>query len=81
MNKNIVFLAKLPDTLLSWFYLKLSREKPSLIVFTFHGLFQNNGEMKLHHVDPQLGLTLHHFEQFINYFLKANYHFISIFIE
>jgi peptidoglycan/xylan/chitin deacetylase (PgdA/CDA1 family) len=77
VNKNIVFLAKLPDTLMSWLSLQIFREKPSLIIFTLHGLFQNEKEMLLNHVDPQLGITLHHFEQFIRYFLQSDYQFIS----
>jgi len=77
LNKLIVFFAKLPDTILSSLYLSLKKEKPSLVVFTFHSLFKNKKEIGYRHIDPQLGITLEHFDQFIQYFLKYEYEFIA----
>jgi len=74
---NIISIAKFPDLILSKFYLKLFKEKNSLMVFLFHGLFKNEEEKALNIVDPQPWITIDQFNQFINYFINNNYNFIS----
>ncbi len=77
MKKNIIFLAKLPDLIISELYLKLFKEKNSLILFNFHGLFNNKKEIKKNLVDPQTWITIDQFKQFIKYYSKHNYTFVS----
>lgn len=52
-------------------------EKKSLITILFHGLFRDEDEIKLNHVDPQQSMTTEKFEQFVKYFKKQNYTFVS----
>lgn len=77
MKKNIIFLAKLPDLIISELYLKLFKEKNSLIIFNFHGVFNNKNEINKNLVDPQTWITIDQFNQFIKYYSKHNYTFIS----
>ena len=77
MKKNITTLAKLPDIILSQIYLRLRQEKNSLITFVFHGLFQNEKEIKLNLVNPQTWITVNQFRQSIEYYLNHDYIFVS----
>ncbi|MEO6683142.1 MAG: polysaccharide deacetylase family protein [Ginsengibacter sp.] len=54
----------------------MKNESNRLLVFTFHGLFKSEEEMKLNHIDPQTNMTLDQFVRFIEYFLKNKYKFI-----
>lgn len=53
------------------------RERPSLLTFLFHGLFLNEQEIALNHVDPQQKITVEHFRQFVKYYRDQGYIFIS----
>jgi peptidoglycan/xylan/chitin deacetylase (PgdA/CDA1 family) len=77
MNTSLSSLIKLPDFLFARFYLRLFHEKNSLMIFNFHILFQNEEEINLNLVDPQLGITVDYFQQFIEYYLNHSYSFIS----
>jgi peptidoglycan/xylan/chitin deacetylase (PgdA/CDA1 family) len=77
VKKNIIFLAKLPDLIISELYLKLFKEKNSLILFNFHGVFNNKKEINQNIVDPQTWITTDQFNQFIKYYSKHNYTFVS----
>jgi peptidoglycan/xylan/chitin deacetylase (PgdA/CDA1 family) len=77
MKRNLLSLVKIPDLILARIYLKLFHEKKSLLIFTFHILFKNEDEIKLNHVDPQNGITIDCFRQFIDYYLNHDYSFIS----
>ena len=77
LKKSIISLAKLPDLIVSKLYLRLFQEKNSLIIFNFHGLFRNEGEINLNLVDPQTWITIDQFRQFVEYFLNHNYIFVS----
>jgi len=57
--------------------LKLRTEKNSVIIFLFHGVFRNESEISLNHVDPQQGFTLDHYRSVIEHFLEAGYRFIT----
>ena len=77
MKKKIIYLAKLPDLIISEFYLKLFKEKNSLLIFNFHGLFNNKKEINQNLVNPKTWITTDQFQQFIEYYLKHNYTFVS----
>jgi peptidoglycan/xylan/chitin deacetylase (PgdA/CDA1 family) len=79
-NKNFLSAYKSINNLDSWFsehLLYFYNEKKSLITILFHGLFNNEDEIKLNHVHPQQSMTTEKFEQFINYYIKNNYKFVS----
>jgi len=77
LKKNIISLAKLPDSIISKAYLKLFEEKNSLSVFLFHGLFRNEKEITLNLIDPQPWITVEQFRQFVEYYLDHDYTFVS----
>jgi peptidoglycan/xylan/chitin deacetylase (PgdA/CDA1 family) len=77
LKKIIITLAKLPDLILSDLYLRLFQEKNSLLIFNIHGLFYNKKEIYQNLVDPQTWMTKDQFQQFVEYFLKNNYTFVS----
>jgi len=77
MKKNLITLAKLPDSIISNLYLKMFSEKNSLMTFVFHGIFLNEKEKLLNYVDPQTWITIKEFEDFIKYYKKLDYKFIT----
>lgn len=77
MKKNIISLVKLPDIIISELYLRLFQEKNSLIIFTLHGLFYSKKESNQNLVYPQTWITKDQFHQFVEYYLKHNYTFVS----
>ena len=72
-NRSINIL----DRKISEYSLFFYEEKKSLITILFHGLFNNEDEIKLNHVDPQQSMTTEKFDQFIKYFKKHDYIFVS----
>lgn len=66
-NRSINILDRKISEYSLYFY-----EKKSLITILFHGLFNNEDEIKLNHVDPQQSMTTEKFDQFIKYFKKLN---------
>lgn len=65
------------DYLFNSVYLKSFGEKKSLIIFLFHVLFRNENESCLNAVQPAQGMLLRHFRQFIEYYQRQDYIFIS----
>jgi len=65
------------DYLFNSVYLKSFGEKKSLIIFLFHVLFRDENESCLNAVQPAQGMLLRHFRQFIEYYQRQNYIFIS----
>ena len=55
----------------------LRRDKPAVLGFLFHGLFENPEEIAAAQVDAQQGITVEHMRRFIEHFLQAGYRFIS----
>lgn len=47
------------------------------MIFNFHGLFCNKKEVDQNVVDPQTWITTDQFRQFVEYYLKHNYAFVS----
>ena len=56
---------------------RLHRDRPALLIFLFHALFESEQEIAKHHVDPQQRITLDHMRAFIDYFKSAGYEFVS----
>ena len=77
MKKNVISLVKVPDLIFSKIYLRLFKEKNSLMTFIFHGLFNNGREIDLNLVDPQPWITVQQFQQFVKYYFDRGYKFIS----
>ncbi len=55
----------------------LGRDKPALLTFLFHSIFENEKEIALGHIDPQQHITVDIYRQFLEYFLEAGYQFIT----
>lgn len=58
-------------------YLKLFKEKPCLMSFLFHALFNDEKEINSNLVDPRQVITVQKFRKFIEYFMNQDYVFIS----
>lgn len=68
---------KFLDRKISEYSLSFYKEKKSLVTVLFHGLFKDEDEILLNHVDPQQSMTIKKFEQFIKHFKKHDYNFVS----
>lgn len=77
MKKTLISIAKLPDYIITKIYLKAFTEKNALLIFNFHGFFKNEEEKNKKLVDPQTWITIEEFHEFVKYFLKNDYKFIS----
>lgn len=73
-------LAKLIDSfdkIISNNYLRFFKERNSLMVYLFHGLFKDENEIAMNHVHPQQKITIKLFREFIEYHLNNGFVFIS----
>ena len=77
MKTTFKSIVKSLDHVVSKTHVSLFSEKKSLVTFLFHGLFNNESEVKLNHVAPQQAITTGNFRQFIEYYLKHDYLFVS----
>lgn len=77
MKNGFLNIARLSHEAIARAYLRIFREKNSLITVLFHGLFRNNAEIVLNLVDPLEKITVEHFRRFVEYFLNHDYNFIS----
>lgn len=57
--------------------LNFINEKNKLLIFYFHGLYENESQKQLNHVDPQNNITVPQFVEFIEYYLHHKYNFIK----
>jgi peptidoglycan/xylan/chitin deacetylase (PgdA/CDA1 family) len=53
-------------------------ERPALLSFLFHGVFESRAEVESGVVHPQEAMTTSDFEHFVEYFCNAGYRFVSI---
>ena len=67
MLKKIKSFAISIDGRLNSMYTKHFTEKNGLLVFLFHGLFENEFERQKNHMDGSLGVTIEQFESFAQY--------------
>jgi peptidoglycan/xylan/chitin deacetylase (PgdA/CDA1 family) len=65
------------DQIISIKSLKIFSEKKSLISILFHGLFNDESQINLNHVDPQQLITLNKFKKVIEFFVKLDYKFVT----
>jgi len=56
---------------------RLHRDKPALLGFLFHAVFEDEKDIARGHVDAQQGIRPEHLQRFIEHFLEAGYRFIS----
>lgn len=56
--------------------LNVKKEKNTLLVFYFHGLFESETQKEINHIDPQHNMTIEQFVQFIEYFLERKFKFV-----
>lgn len=77
MTRLLTSLAKQADATINRGYLRLFRERGSLVTLLFHGLFQKESEIALNHVSPQQRMTAEHFRQIVDYFLSHGYQAIA----
>ncbi len=79
MRNSFISIARLIDRNYAKCYLNLVNEKKSLISFYFHGIYRDHKEIDLNIADPEAnrGMTIEHFKQLVEHFLKNNFIFIS----
>jgi peptidoglycan/xylan/chitin deacetylase (PgdA/CDA1 family) len=65
------------DEQLALAHLAVIPERPALLAFMFHALFEDETALARHEVDPQQRITTAIFEQFIAYFLAHDYTFVT----
>jgi peptidoglycan/xylan/chitin deacetylase (PgdA/CDA1 family) len=53
-------------------------ERPALLSFLFHGVFESRSEVESGVVHPQEAMTTSDFRQFVEYFSGAGYRFVSV---
>ena len=53
----------------------LHRDRPALLIFLFHAVFEDRQEIETHRLDPQQRITLDQMREFIQYFRQAGYEF------
>jgi len=57
--------------------LSTAREEGALLCFLFHGLFENDEEVRSGMLDPQQGVTVEMFRAFLGHFREQGYSFVS----
>jgi peptidoglycan/xylan/chitin deacetylase (PgdA/CDA1 family) len=77
LEKSIIYLIEKIGYIINPIILNFKNQKNKLLIFYFHGIYRNEAEKNLNHVDPQNNLTVRQFTDFIEYFLRNNYHFIK----
>jgi len=66
------------DGVISRAWLAASGENSVLLAFAFHGLFESQQEINHEILDPQQGITVEMFRQFLEYFEQHDYQFVSV---
>ena len=77
MKKLLSSMVNGVDKFVARNYVYVFNEKNSLSTFLFHGLFRDVSEIGLNYIHPQQMITTDIFRQFIEYYLKHDYLFIS----
>lgn len=77
MNQHWKRVLKRLDEQLALAHLAVVPERPALLVFMFHVLFESAAAMGQHEVDPQQRITTEIFEQFVANFLAHGYTFVT----
>lgn len=77
VDRNIINLITKVGPLVHPIFLKYRNESQQLLIYYFHGLYENESQKKLNHADPQNNLSISQFQDFIEYFLENNYRFVG----
>ena len=77
MTEVVQNLVRAADSAIARAYLKLFRERNSLIAFLFHSLFRGEAEIAAGVVDPLERTTVPRFRQLVEYYVDNGYRFIS----
>jgi len=73
----VKYILKSVDSSIARFTLRVRREKNALLIFRFHGLLRDESELAFNVVNPQQGVTVGYFDEFVKYFLNQKYTFVS----
>ena len=65
------------DEQLALAHLAAGPERPALLVFMFHVLFEDEAAMDQHEVDSHQRITVRGFDQFVAYFVAPGYAFVA----
>jgi peptidoglycan/xylan/chitin deacetylase (PgdA/CDA1 family) len=68
---------RLVDNTVATLSLSLGNETHSLLSFLFHGLFCDVDEVRSEMIDPQQGISVGMFREFISHFYREGYRFVS----
>ena len=68
---------RLVDDTVATLSLSLGNEAGCLLSFLFHGLFSDPDEVRQGVIDPQQGITVGMFREFIRHFHQQGYRFVS----
>lgn len=52
-------------------------DKPGILIYAFHAIFRNKAEISENTIDPQFGITLDQFAQFVEFYAERGYPFLS----
>ena len=74
---SIKHIFNLFDEQLALAHLALVPERPALLVFMFHVLFEHEADIQRHLVDPQQRVTTQVFAEFIAYYQAHGYAFVT----
>lgn len=77
MTAAIQYCVRATDAAIARLYLSLFHEKSAVLGFLFHSLFRDASQIDLNVVDPLQRTTVDQFRQFIEYYLKHGYQFIT----
>ena len=70
-------VVRVTDATVARLSLSMRRERSALICFLFHSVFRDEREISRNHVDPLQRTTVLQFRQFIEYYLRHGYRFVS----
>lgn len=78
LNQHIPLIIEKFGYFLNPFLLNFTKENNHLLIFYFHGIFEDMMQKNLNHIDPQNNMTASQFIDFIDYFLNHKYIFIRL---
>ncbi|HEX8425064.1 polysaccharide deacetylase family protein [Hymenobacter sp.] len=77
MRKKVASIANRIDERISLLHVSILKERPALLIFLFHSLYEEKQTLASATVDAQQNITVAVFSEFIEYFLSNGYIFIS----
>ena len=77
MVSGIQQIIRKADAAVARTYLAMFDERSALMPFLFHSLFRDEREIELGQVDPLQRTTVEQFRQFVDYYLRHGYQFVT----